>query len=325
MNYDTTTGKAKEPFQSIFKSDGMIFGCENCFAYAGVSFKFKAAFYVGLTGIYIKYLELELKGKLMSNFNFVAIVNTPKSSSKMMYQSTDNTLKIQDDVFKSAAPSFTDSVTFDSSKNVLAFPEDAKVLVTITLGSVKLEAQMALAIDIDVTGSNTFTAQSGAYANANTRVALYIFEKGKCEYTGYTETQMVHDIPECKEVLKSAGISETQMDDCTAPAATESTSAKCFSSKYLVVQVFEKPTFRSGLNGPSIQADNANPLSISISIFPIAKISAYGGVFSLYVVPELKAVVEASNSASKCAPGVGISVSTGHVAIVCVPRMLSYP
>ncbi len=43
MNYDTTTGKATEPFQSIFESDdkGVVFGCQNCFAYAGVSFKFR--------------------------------------------------------------------------------------------------------------------------------------------------------------------------------------------------------------------------------------------------------------------------------------------
>ena len=43
LNYDTTTGKAKEPFQSIFQNSdkSVVFGCENCFAYAGVSFKFR--------------------------------------------------------------------------------------------------------------------------------------------------------------------------------------------------------------------------------------------------------------------------------------------
>jgi hypothetical protein len=322
MNYDATTGKAREPFQSIFKEEGMVFGCENCFAYAGVSFKFRAAMYVGVTGIYVKYVELELTGKLMSNFNLVAIVQTPKSSTKMMYQ-TDDKLKIVNDVFKSGISKFTDSVTFDSSEIHLPFPEDAKVLLTIQLGSVKLEAKMALVVDIDVTGSNTFTAQAGAYANAKTRVALYVFEKGKCEYPGVTETEMVHDKEECKKVLVDAGITEAKMNACEAPDSTAISSGKCFSGKYLVIQVFEKPTFRSGLNGPSIQAANDKDLSITISIYPIARISAFAGVFSLYLVPELKAVVKASSSASKCAPGVEISVSIGYVASVRVRRLLS--
>ena len=136
--------------------------------------------------MYLKYIELELKGKLAANFNLVAIASTPKSSTKIMYQTSDSTkpLKIVDGVtiFKDGLSSFTTSSTFDATKNVMAFPDDAKLLITMDMGSVKFEAFMALVVDIDVTGSNTFTAQSGAFANADTRVALYVFDKGECEY-----------------------------------------------------------------------------------------------------------------------------------------------
>jgi len=311
INYDTTTGTAKQPFQSIFESaeKDVVFGCQNCFAYAGVSFKFRAGLYIGAEGLSIKYVELELKGKFIANFNLVAIASTPKSSTQMMYQSTSDStkLKIVDAVtsFKSGLSQFTASTTFDAENNVMAFPTDAKVLLTITLGSVTLDAYMALVVDTAVTGSNTFTAQSGAYANAVTRVALYIFEKGSCEYAMQQE---VHDIAECKAVLASADVTQSQVEGCTAPTATDSSSGKCFSSKYLIIQVFEKPTFRSGLNGPSLKAKTGDAVSMTISVYPIARVTAYKGIFALYVVPELKAVVKADPPADSktCANGVEV-------------------
>jgi hypothetical protein len=323
LNYDTTTGKAKEPFQSFFENSdkSVVFGCENCFAYAGVSFNFKAGIYIGATGLYIKYLELELKGKLIANFNLVAIASTPTSSTKMMYpQTSDSKLKIVDGVtvFKNKLSQFGTSTTFDSSQNVMDFPTDAKLLISVNLGSVAFDAYMALAIDIDVTGSNTFTAQSGAYANADTRVALYVFEKGKCEYSYYQE---VHDIPLCKAVLAAAGVSQSQVEGCTPPTATASMSGSCVASNYLVIKIFEKPTFRSGLNGPTLKAKTAEAVKMTISVYPIARVAVYKGIFSLYVVPELKAVVNADpSSASTCADGVEIKVSSVYVASVTARR-----
>jgi hypothetical protein len=275
--------------------------------------------------LYLKYIELELKGKIAANFNLVAIASTPKSSTKIMYQSTSDStkLKIVDGVtiFKDGLSSFTTSTTFEEKKNVMAFPEDAKLLVTMDLGSVKFEAFMAIVVDIDVTGSNTFTAQSGAFANADTRVALYVFEKGQCEYSYQQE---VHDIPECQKVLTSAGVTQAQVEDCTPPTTTDSLSAKCFSTKYLIIQIFEKPTFRSGLNGPSMKAKTANAVSMTISVYPIARITAYKGIFSLYLVPELKSVVKADpSSASTCANGVEIKVSIVYVASVAGRRLSS--
>jgi len=314
MNYDKVTGKAKEPFQSIFQStdNSVVFGCDNCFAYAGVSFKFRSSLYIGATGLYLKYIELELKGKLAANFNLVAIASTPKSSTKIMYQTSDSTkpLKIVDGVtiFKEGLSSFTTSATFDGTKNIMAFPEDAKLLITMNMGSVTFDAYMALVVDIDVTGSNTFTAQSGAFANADTKVALYVFEKGECEYMSQQE---VHDIPECKKVLVAAGVTQAQVSDCTAPTATASKSGKCFLDKYLIVQIFEKPTFRSGLNGPSLKAKTADKVQLTVSVYPIARVTAYKGIFSLNFVPELKAVVKAdppsSSENSTCTGGVEVS------------------
>jgi len=189
------------------------------------------------------------------------------------------------------------------------FPTDAKVLLTISMGSVELKAYMAFVIDTVVTGENTFTAQSGAYANAQTKVALYIFEKGKCEY-GKIAGEEVHDIAECKSVVSAAGVSESQQESCTAPADTDSATYKCLLSKYLIVQILQKPTFKSGLNGPTLKAKTTDAVSITLSVYTIAKVSAYKGMFSLYVVPELKATINAKPSSStettKC-DGVEIS------------------
>ncbi len=248
-----------------------------------------------------------------------------------MYQTSgsDSKLKIIDGVtvFKNGLSQFGTSAKFDGTKNVMDFPTDAKLLITVDLGSVNFDAYMALAIDTSVTGSNTFTAQAGAYANAETRVALYIFEKGKCEYSGvggYAAKQEVHDIAECKAVLGRASVSQAQVEDCTPPAATDSLSANCVSSKYLIIQIFVKPEPRSGLNGPSLKAKTADAVSMTISVYPIARVSAYKGIFSLFVVPELKAVVKADpSSASTCANGVEIKVSICNVASVTESRSLS--
>jgi hypothetical protein len=51
FNYDDKKGKAVEPFMQLFGTGapttseevptGIVFGCDNCYAYAGVSFVFK--------------------------------------------------------------------------------------------------------------------------------------------------------------------------------------------------------------------------------------------------------------------------------------------
>jgi hypothetical protein len=227
--------------------------------------------------------------------------------------------------FKNGLSAFATTATFEK-KNVMDFPADAKVLMSVNLGSVTFDAYMALVIDIDVTGDNTFTAQSGAYANADTTVALYVFEKGLCEYAPLlgVSQQEVHDSIECKAVLEAAKVTQTQVESCTAPLSSASTSGKCFDSKYLIIQKFEKPTFRSGLNGPSLKAKTANAVSMTISVYPIARITAYKGIFSLYAVPELKSVVKADpSSASTCANGVEIKVSIVYVAHVAGHRLSS--
>jgi hypothetical protein len=274
--------------------------------------------YFGSTGFYIVYLELELSGKLMGNFNLVTVVNTPKSSTRMMYQkSTGTQLTITEgkSQFKDVVSSFTDGAFFTTTGNIMPeFPTDAKVLMTITMGSVVLNAQMAFVVDMDVTGSNTFTAQSGARVNAQTRVALYIFQKGAYCVAGGLENTMVHSATECTNTLTAAGVTQAQAKDCTSsvPANTDTTTYKCLLSKYLVAQVFERPTFKTGLNGPSLKAKSADATSIRVSVYPVVKVSAYKGMFALFAAPELKVVIDAkpsgSSNSSTC-EGVQISVS----------------
>jgi hypothetical protein len=275
--------------------------------------------YFGAAGFKLVYLELELKGKLMGNFNLVAVVNTPKSSTRMMYQKTTGaqlTIMEGKTQFKDVVSTFTNSAFFNSDNNIMPeFPADAKVLMTINMGSVVLNAQMAFVVDMDVTGSNTFTAQSGARANAQTRVALYVFQKDAYCVAGQLDNTILHSATECTNTLTAAGVTQAQARDCTSgvPSDTTSASYKCLLSKYLVVQIFERPTFKTGLNGPSLKAKTADATSIRVSVYPVVKVSAYKGMFSLFAAPELKVVVDAkpstdSSNSSKC-DGVQISVS----------------
>ncbi len=246
----------------------------------------------------------------MGNFDLVAIIPTPSSSTRILYKKTGVTdLQIVDGrtKFKDVLPSFTTQANFNYNSNIFPdFPTDTEVLVSFTVGSVVLKAYMALVIDVGVTGSNVFTAQAGAYANAQTKVALYAFEKISDTCTG----GYVHSATICNQVLSDAGITQSEVASCTAPIASSTTSGKCVGSKYLIIQVFEPPTFKSGLNGPSLKAKNSNALSITLSVYPIAKVSAYNGMFSLYAAPQIKAVVNADvgGEGTKCAGQVAIEV-----------------
>jgi hypothetical protein len=264
-----------------------------------------------MSGLYIYYFQLELSGKLMGNFDLVAIIPTPSSSTRILYKKTGVAdLQIVDgkSKFKDVLPSFTSEAKFDSDGNIFPdFPSDTEVLVSFTVGSVVLKAYMALVIDIGVTGTNVFTAQAGAYANAETKVALYAFEKvsGTCS-GGYVHSQSI-----CNEVLTDAGVTESDISSCTAPTASATTSGKCVASKYLVIQVFQSPTIKSGLNGPSLKAKNSDELAITLSVYPVAKVSAYNGMFSLYAAPQIKAAISAAvgGEGTKCAGLVAIQVS----------------
>jgi hypothetical protein len=273
----------------------------------------RCSLYIGATGLYIYYFQLELQGKLMGNFDLVAVIPTPSSSTRMMYRQTGQTdLKIVDGRtnFKNVLPSFGSQSKFNYNANIFPnFPTDTEVLLSFTVGSVVLKAYMALVIDVEVTGSNVFTAQAGAYANAQTKVALFAFEKlsDTCS-DGY-----VHSASICNQVLSDAGVTQSQISSCTSPSSA-SISGTCVTlsttSKYLIIQVFERPTFKSGLNGPSLKANNSNPLTITLSVYPIAKVSAYNGMFSLYAAPQIKAVVNANTGGqgTKCADKVAIEV-----------------
>ncbi len=41
FNYDSSKGKATKSFLPLLSSSGVVFGCQNCYAYAGVTFKFR--------------------------------------------------------------------------------------------------------------------------------------------------------------------------------------------------------------------------------------------------------------------------------------------
>jgi hypothetical protein len=72
--------------------------------------------------------------------------------------------------------------------------------------------------------------------------------------------------------------------------------------------VVEGPTVKSGLNGPSLTAAKKEDLTVTVSIYPVAKITAYDGIFALYVSPKLEAVVTAKKDQTSCLEGVQIQV-----------------
>jgi hypothetical protein len=275
--------------------------------------------YIGVTGLYIHYLQLELSGKLAGNFDLLAIAPVASHHTTIVYKKTGQDAPEFLDAtsaFRPTLSSFTNSAQFDASNNIFPdFPEDLQVLVKFTVGTVHLSAYMALAVDVEVEGSNSFKAQAGAFAHAQTKVALFVFEKIKdtplfSDPTGTCTNGKVHNPVICNTVLTEAGVTETENTmECTPPTTTSTKSGVCVLSKYLIIKIFEPPTMKSGLNGPTLTASNAEKLTVSVSVIPIAKVSAYNGIFSLFIAPEVKAVVIAdSASTGKCSGKMEITV-----------------
>ena len=269
--------------------------------------------YIGATGLYIHYLQLEVKGQVVGNFDLVMSISSASSSTRIIYKKPGQTNLQNVDgqsSFKNVLSTFSDSPRFDPSQNIFPnFPANSEVLVTISIGSVVLKAYAFLVVGAEVSGENVFKAQAGAFANAQTRVALYVFEKIKDvpfltgPTTGTCTNGYVHNPTICNQVLRDAGVSEiSNTMDCNPPDATATKSGTCVLNKYLIIQIFEPPTFKSGLNGPSLDATNAGNIDITVSIYPVAKISAYNDMFSLFVAPHIRSVTRIRPvSAGKCA------------------------
>jgi hypothetical protein len=274
------------------------------------------------SGLNINYVQLQVSGKILGNFNLVAIVPTPSSGTRLMYQTEDSKIKTIDgkSAFTNQLTSFGTETKVDSEKNIMPdFPTDTKTLFTLTLGSITLNAYMALAIEVAVTGKNVFTAQAGAYASATMSVGLFIFQKitGTCD-TGIGDNG-AYSKSECLAVATAAGTDPTDIGTCTAPASTTTSKGKCIGGKYLVIQVVDGPNLKSGLNGPSLKADKKEDLTVTVSIYPIAKITAYDGIFSLYASPKLKAVITGKTAQTGCSDGVQIEVISSKVFVAaCV-------
>ena len=276
-------------------------------------------------GLTLNYVQLQVSGKILGNFNLVAIIPTPSSGTRLMYQKSDNSIKTMDgkNAFTTQLDTFGADAKLNTDSAVMPnFPSDAKTLFTLTLGSITLKAYMALAIEVAVTGNNVFTAQAGAYASADMSVGLFLFEK----VSGTCSSSKVFSASECEAVLLAAGTDESKIGSCTAPTTSttgsKTISGKCISNKFLVIQVVDGPNVISGLNGPSLKADKKEGLNITISLYPIVKLSAYDGIFSLYASPKLTAAVEAKTGQTGCSDGVQIQVTLlfcRHVYVcVCI-------
>ncbi len=232
--------------------------------------------------------------------------------------------------FTNQLTSFGSETKVNADSNIMPnFPADTKKLFTLTVGSITLNAYMALAIEVAVTGNNVFTAQAGAYASATMSVGLFIFQKisGTCE----TERTFTNPDPngaysktECLAVATAAGTNQEDIASCTAPTSTTTSSGKCIGSKYLVIQVVEGPTLKSGLNGPSLKADKKEDMTVTVSIYPIAKITAYDGIFSLYASPKLKAVITGKTAQTGCSDGVQIQVISSKFLVVVVACVCTF-
>jgi hypothetical protein len=281
-----------------------------------------------LSGLKINYVQLQVSGKILGNFNLVAIVPTPSSGTRLMYQKSDDTVKTMDgkSAFTNQLASFGTESKVDTSNNIMPdFPADAKTLFTLTVGSITLNAYMALAIEVAVTGNNVFTAQAGAYASATMTVGLFVFQKISDTCDTGVGGNGAYSESECVAVAAAAGTSQADIGSCTAPASTSSRSGKCIGDKYLVIQVVDGPNLKSGLNGPSLKADKKEDLTVTVSIYPIAKITAYDGIFSLYASPKLKAVITGKTAQTGCSDGVQIAVMSSKgfiVACVLFPHSL---
>lgn len=272
--------------------------------------------------MYIHYLQLELSGKLAGNFDLIAIAPAASQHTTIVYQKTGQTHPAFFDAgsdFRTTLSSFSGSPQFDPSHNIFPdLPEDLQALVEFSVGSVHLTAYMLLALDVEVEGGNSFKAQAGAFADAGTRVALFVFEKIRDEeikffgpniVTGTCTSGYVHNPSVCALVLQEAGVTEVDNTMYCVPPYSSSHSGVCVGGKYLVINIFEPPSMKSGLNGPSLTAGNSENLQVSVSAFPIAKVSAYNGLFSLYFAPEIKAVFQAeSASTGKCSGKMQIMV-----------------
>jgi hypothetical protein len=272
----------------------------------------------------VYYLQLEVTGKVVGNFDLVMSISSQSSSTRIIYKAPGqaNLQNIDgQSSFKNVLSSFSGSPRFDSSKNIFPnFPTNSEVLVTFEIGSVNLKAYSFLVVSAEVTGASVFTAQAGAFANAQTRVALYVFEKirevieyklfGPNIYGGTCTAGYVHNPSICNQVLLDAGVSENANTMyCSPPVATDTKSGTCVLNKYLIIQIFEPPTFKSGLNGPSLDAKTSANADITVSLYPVLKVSAYNDMFSLFVAPHIQSITRIRPaSTGKCAGKMEIQV-----------------
>jgi hypothetical protein len=269
----------------------------------------------------VYYLQLQVTGKVVGNFDLVMSISSQSSSTRIIYKAPGETNLQNIDgqsSFKNVLSSFSSSPRFDSSKNIFPnFPTNSEVLVTFEIGSVVLKAYAFLVASAEVTGANVFTAQAGAFANAQTRVALFVFEQvstwslfplGQIYYRTCTDGY-VHNPSICNQVLLDAGVSENDIIQCAPPVTTATKSGTCYWGKYLIIQIFEPPTFKSGLNGPSLDAKYSANADITVSLYPVLKISAYNDMFSLFVAPHIQSVTRIRPATTgKCAGKMEIQV-----------------
>ena len=78
----------------------------------------------------INYVQLQVSGKILGNFNLVAIVPTPTSGTRLLYQkSSDGTVKTMDgkSAFTNQLASFGSETNVNANSNIMpAFPTDTK-------------------------------------------------------------------------------------------------------------------------------------------------------------------------------------------------------
>ncbi len=133
FNYNCAKGKATAAFIPLFGTgaeakssthtipSGLVFGSQNCYAYAGVSFTFRSPMLIRAsvniaavliwkctdTGssqncqvhrrlLYIKYFELEISGKLLGNFDLAAMDPTLSSGARMLYKPAGKSVAVVD-------------------------------------------------------------------------------------------------------------------------------------------------------------------------------------------------------------------------------------
>jgi len=89
--------------------------------------------FVSLGGLEILYVQLQVEGKVLGNFDLVAILPSSASGTSLVYQSTANSIKTIDGktAFTNQLTSFSSSAKFNPSDNIMPnFPTDTKKLMS---------------------------------------------------------------------------------------------------------------------------------------------------------------------------------------------------